>query len=196
MATASPTCRALSAGSSRCGPMKTAPPPGAASFMSNLVFGSGSCGMGLRLSAAQSAPVNTPSTPGIALRLRRIDRDDARVRIRRAHHRRIGLAVETEIVGETALAGNEPRILLARHRLADEAVAGLVRPCFVVHRSSPGLRNAPGNLLRHAHYPNSAAAGAAVNRPHRRRALRMRQSATRAGNHRSVSLNSMRRLRR
>ena len=75
------------------------------------------------------------------LGLLRIDCDDARVRIRRSHHRRIGLAFETEIVGETAVAGNEPRVLLARHRLADEAVAGLVRPCFVVHRSSPQLLN-------------------------------------------------------
>ena len=56
---------------------------------------------------------------------RRIDRDDARMRIRRAHHRRIGLAVESEIVGEAAIAGDEPRIFLARHRLADEAEARL-----------------------------------------------------------------------
>ena len=76
----------------------------------------------------------------------RIDCDDARVRIRRSHHRRIGLAFETEIVGETAVAGNEPRILLARHRLADEAVAGLLRPCFVVHRSSPSLSQRAGEF--------------------------------------------------
>ena len=118
--------------SSRCGPMNTAPPPGAVSFMSNLVFGSGSCGIGLRLSATQSAPVKTPSTPGIASRARRVDRDDARMRMGRAHHRRIGLAVEIEIVGEAALAGDEPRVLLARHRLADEAVE-FVRPSGVVH---------------------------------------------------------------
>ena len=66
MATASPTCRTLSAGSSALGPMNTAPPLGPVSFMSNLVFGTGSCGIGPSLSAAQSAPVNTPSTPGIA----------------------------------------------------------------------------------------------------------------------------------
>ena len=67
------------------------------------------------------------------LRRRGIDRDNARVRIRRTHHHRIGLAVEIEIVGEAALAGDQPRILLARHRLADEAVAGFVRSGFVVH---------------------------------------------------------------
>jgi flagellin len=36
------------------------------SFMSYLVFGIGSCGMAPSLSARQSAPVNTPRTPGIA----------------------------------------------------------------------------------------------------------------------------------
>ena len=35
--------------------------------MSNLVCGTGVCGIGFIPSAAQSAPVNTPSTPGIAL---------------------------------------------------------------------------------------------------------------------------------
>ena len=46
--------------------MKTGPPPGAVSFKSYLVEGTGSCGMGASPSARQSAPVNTPSTPGIA----------------------------------------------------------------------------------------------------------------------------------
>src|SRR3974390_3269847 len=66
IATASPTWRALSAGNNRCGPMKIAPPPGAVSFMSSRVFGTGSCGMAPSPSAAQSVPVYTPSTPGIA----------------------------------------------------------------------------------------------------------------------------------
>ena len=47
--------------------MKMAPPPGPVSFMSYLVLGSGSCGMAPSPSAEQSAPVNTPSTPGSAL---------------------------------------------------------------------------------------------------------------------------------
>ena len=67
IATASPTWRALSAGSSMCGPANTGPPPGAVSFMSNRVEGTGVCGIGFSPSARQSAPVNTPSTPGIAL---------------------------------------------------------------------------------------------------------------------------------
>src|SRR5262245_2788315 len=64
MATASPTWRALSAGSSTCGPMKISPPPGPVSFMSYLVFGTGSCGIGPRRSPRQSAPVKIPRTPG------------------------------------------------------------------------------------------------------------------------------------
>src|SRR5262245_45694191 len=47
--------------------MKSAPPPAACSFMSYLVWGSGSCGMAPSPSARQSAPVKTPSTPGIAV---------------------------------------------------------------------------------------------------------------------------------
>jgi hypothetical protein len=47
----------------------------------------------------------------------------------------MGLACKREIVGEAALAGDEPRILLARHRLADEAVAGFGWSGFVVHRA-------------------------------------------------------------
>ncbi len=46
--------------------MNTAPPPGAVSFRSYFVDGTGSCGMGPSRSAAQSAPVSTASTPGIA----------------------------------------------------------------------------------------------------------------------------------
>ncbi len=135
MATASPTWRALSAGKSALGPMNTTPPPGPVSFMSNLVFGTGSCGIGPSLSAAQSAPVKHAEHARHRFRRRGIDRDNARMRMRRTHHHRISLAVETEIVGETPLAGDQPRIFLARHRLADEAVAGFVRSGFVVHLS-------------------------------------------------------------
>src|SRR6266516_1212321 len=67
MARASPTWRTRAVGNSICGPMKTAPPPAACSFMSYLVFGSGSWGMAASPSAWQSTPVNTPNTPGIAL---------------------------------------------------------------------------------------------------------------------------------
>src|SRR5471030_233245 len=53
-----------------------------------------------------------------------IDADDARMRMRRAHHRRTGLSGKTEIVAELALPGNKPRILVAHHRLADETISG------------------------------------------------------------------------
>ena len=119
-----------------CGPMNTAPPPGPVSFMSNLVFGTGSCGIGAELVGGAIGAGEHAEHAGHRLRPRGIDRDNARMRIRRAHHHRIGLAVETEIVGEAALAGDQPLILLARHRLADEAVAGFVRSGLVVHRSS------------------------------------------------------------
>jgi hypothetical protein len=46
------------------------------------------------------------------------------------------LALKREIVGEAALAGDKPRILLARHRLADEAVGGFGRFGLVVHLSA------------------------------------------------------------
>src|SRR5271169_3110907 len=53
-----------------------------------------------------------------------VDRDNARMRVRRAHHRRLRLPGKTEIVGEAALPGDEPRVLGARPRLPDEAEAG------------------------------------------------------------------------
>ena len=61
---------------------------------------------------------------GHVQRRRLVDGDDACVRVRRAHHRRVGLIGKTEIVGEAALAGDEPRVFVARHGLADEAKAG------------------------------------------------------------------------
>ncbi len=142
IATASPTWRALSAGSSMCGPMNTAPPPGPVSFMSYFVFGTGSCGMGAELvGGAVGAGEHRRARRAFASP-RRFDRDNARMRIRRAHHHRVRLAVEAEIVGEAALAGDEPLVLLARQRLADEAVAGFVRFCRVVHPASLAVDDA------------------------------------------------------
>ena len=46
--------------------MNIASPPAAVSFMSYFVLGRGSCGIGASSSARQSAPVKTPSTPGMA----------------------------------------------------------------------------------------------------------------------------------
>ncbi len=51
--------------------------------------------------------------------LRGVDPDDARMRMRGAHHRRVGLAVHREIVGEPPLAGQQALVLLAAQRLAD-----------------------------------------------------------------------------
>ena len=65
-------------------------------------------------------------------RRRGIDGGYARMRMRRAHHRRIYLAVEIEIVGEAALAGDEPLVLFARQRFTNEAIP--LRCSGVVHR--------------------------------------------------------------
>jgi len=80
----------------------------------------------------------------------RIDLDDARMRMRRAHHRRIGLPIEVEIVGKTTAPGDEPLVFLARQRLADEAEAGWVRSCRVVHRTSPAIAAPPRYVLLRA----------------------------------------------
>ena len=55
-------------------------------------------------------------------RLRGVDRDDARVRVRRAQHGGPGLAGEVDVVAEAAAAGEQARVLLARDRLADACV--------------------------------------------------------------------------
>ena len=57
---------------------------------------------------------------------RRFDAADARMRMRRAHHRGISLMVEPEIVAEAALAGEKPLVLGAPQRLADETIGGLL----------------------------------------------------------------------
>ena len=75
--------------------------------------------MGLRPSASQSRPVSTAITPGTAsaavLSIERI----TRMRVRRAHHHRVGLARQAHVVGVAASAGDEAQVLLAPHRLAD-----------------------------------------------------------------------------
>ena len=55
-------------------------------------------------------------------RLRRIDRADARVRVRRAHHGRVGLAGKIEIVAVAAASSDEPQIFLAANRVSDTCV--------------------------------------------------------------------------
>jgi hypothetical protein len=70
---------------------------------------------------------------GHRLRRRNIDGDDARVGIRRAYHHRMSLAGQRKVIGEAALAGDEALVLLARQGFADEAIAGFVRSCCLVH---------------------------------------------------------------
>src|SRR6185369_946892 len=55
-----------------------------------------------------------------------VDADDAGVRVRRADHAGVALSGEVDVVGEPALAGDQPRVLAAADGLA-EALRGLVR---------------------------------------------------------------------
>ena len=54
-------------------------------------------------------------------RLLGVDAQDAGMRIGRAHHRRIGLPRQAEVVAEPAPAGGEAEVLLAAQRLSDGA---------------------------------------------------------------------------
>src|SRR6185369_17541895 len=56
-----------------------------------------------------------------------VDGSDARMRMWRAHHDRIGLADKVEIVAEPALPGHQRRIFLADDRLADSVFARAFR---------------------------------------------------------------------
>jgi len=67
----------------------------------------------------------------------RVDPEDAGVRVGRAHHRGKCLARELEVVAEAALAGHQARVLVARDRLADEAVMRLVGFQRVLHAANP-----------------------------------------------------------
>ena len=64
-----------------------------------------------------------------------INREDAGMRVGRAHHHGIGLSVDVEIVREATLARNQAFVFLAAQRLADDVKVGARR---VVH-ISPGL---------------------------------------------------------
>ena len=83
------------------------------------------------------------------LRLCGVDRDNARVRIRRTHHHRVGFSVEIEIVGEsTCRSTSAARVFLARQRLASmkrcrPVSSGLG---FVVHLGSLAVA-LPGPFL-------------------------------------------------
>ena len=123
--------------------------------MSNLVEGTGVCGIGLQ--AVGQAVRAGEHAEHARHRLGRggVDADDARVRMRRAHHRRVGLAVDAEIVAEAALAGQQALVLLAADRMADggEGGAGGKFDLFVhgpiLHRHARACRGHPG-LISHA----------------------------------------------
>src|ERR1700757_4406393 len=73
------------------------------------------------------------------------------MRQRRAHHRRMGLPLEQEIVAEAALAGEQPLVLGAADRFADEAEIGLV------HRGSASLVLFTESFLNSRCIPNDIA---------------------------------------
>src|SRR6185369_17895439 len=50
---------------------------------------------------------------------RGVDAADARVRMRRAQDRRIGLARQADVVAVTAVAAHQPQVFLAAKRLSD-----------------------------------------------------------------------------
>ena len=61
-----------------------------------------------------------------------VDRDDLRVRVRRADEVDVARAVPADVVEEDALALDEPLVLLARDRLADVALLAARTPVVVV----------------------------------------------------------------
>ena len=74
---------------------------------------------------ADQRPVDTADRLG----LRDVDRDDVRVRVRRADEVRVAHPVPLDVVDEEPLALDEPLVLLARHALAGQAAlrrAGLL----------------------------------------------------------------------
>src|SRR5262249_48550661 len=71
-----------------------------------------------------------------------IDAEDARVRVLRAQHHRVGLALDAEIVAEAAAAGGEPLVLLADDGPTDEAEAHLPSSRFLVEVGHRGRLSA------------------------------------------------------
>src|SRR5262249_2955661 len=72
----------------------------------------------------------------------RVDGEDARVRVGRAQHHRVGLAIDAEIVAEASAAGGEPRVLLADDGLTDEAEACFRGSRFLVEVGHHGRLSA------------------------------------------------------
>ena len=103
--------------------MKTSPPPGAAELhvvarLRQRIVPDRPEPVGGAIGAGENA-----KHAGQRQRALLVDRHDARMRVRRAHHGGIGLTGKIEVVGETALAGDEPRVFMPRQGLPDEAEA-------------------------------------------------------------------------
>src|SRR6266705_717210 len=103
MATASPTNRALSAGSGKCGAMKISEP-----------VRNGFQSVRQEVRAGEDG-----EDAGRCERLRRVDSRDARMRVRRAHHSGVGLTGEVDVVAEASTAGEQARVLLTEDRHPD-----------------------------------------------------------------------------
>lgn len=67
----------------------------------------------------QTGPGKDPEHARQTARLRDVDRIDRAIRIAAADHHRIGLSREIEIVAVAALAAQQHRVLVPRHRLTD-----------------------------------------------------------------------------
>ena len=61
---------------------------------------------------------------GHGARRRRVDRDDARVRVRRAHEHRIGLTRQAQIIAVAAGAAEQAQVFLASERFSDRCGHG------------------------------------------------------------------------
>src|SRR6185369_6895718 len=107
-------------------------------------------------SAARSSPVSTASTPGGPPGGPGVDPAEAPVRVRGAHHDRVGLAGHVDVVGVAPEALDQPRVLEAPHRLADRElrrddwlahVGGSLTPgpARAPPRAGPSRTRAPGS---------------------------------------------------
>jgi hypothetical protein len=65
-------------------------------------------------SASASAPVSRGH----------VDRADARVRVRRTHHRRIGLSGKIEVIAIATAPGDETQIFFTANRISDACTHG------------------------------------------------------------------------
>ena len=82
--------------------------------------------MSVSPSAAQSAPVKTPSTPGMASAAGLVDRPQPRMGMGRPDDVGVGLTRQVDVVAELAAAGQKAQVLLAPDRAPDHWFHGLL----------------------------------------------------------------------